>query len=296
MKIESIKEIKKAYPDAVVGLSDHTENIYASLGSVSLGARIIEKHYVDDKLKRKQYSDLIELGIVFAFLFMIITIYVPSMIWEEENEASNTARFNIQTVYDIEYFYRILTDKYESDGLWAMNVVNAVRDSVLADSTYLGERNFELIGQNISVNIPDGFDVEYDTTFGFLKTRRDTLMDTIHTVVVYSEELSRNDTSFVTKDDLSLVMLDDGFISDLGYETKLRSEVVSYYDSYIPDSSNFYCPLTNEKIVVNLKDEGEILRISSPIEGIYSEGRYLLFSFKTRNHGYIEDGSRSWDQ
>ena len=114
-----------------------------------------------DKLKRKQYSDLIELGIVFAFLFMIITIYVPSMIWEEENEASNTARFNIQTVYDIEYFYRILTDKYESDGLWAMNVVNAVRDSVLADSTYLGERNFELIGQNISVNIPDGFDVEY---------------------------------------------------------------------------------------------------------------------------------------
>ena len=167
-----------------------------------------------DKLKRKQYSDLIELGIVFAFLFMIITIYVPSMIWEEENEASNTARFNIQTVYDIEYFYRILTDKYESDGLWAMNVVNAVRDSVLADSTYLGERNFELIGQNISVNIPDGFDVEYDTTFGFLKTRRDTLMDTIHTVVVYSEELSRNDTSFVTKDDLSLVMLDDGFISD----------------------------------------------------------------------------------
>ena len=61
-----------------------------------------------DKLKRKQYSDLIELGIVFAFLFMIITIYVPSMIWEEENEASNTARFNIQTVYDIEYFYKIL--------------------------------------------------------------------------------------------------------------------------------------------------------------------------------------------
>ena len=70
--------------------------------------------YILDKLKRKQYSDLIELGIVFAFLFMIITIYVPSMIWEEEAEASENARFNIQTVYDIEYFYKILTDKYES--------------------------------------------------------------------------------------------------------------------------------------------------------------------------------------
>ncbi len=249
-----------------------------------------------DIVERKKYSDLIELGIVFAFLFMIITIYVPSMIWVEEAEAAETARFNIQTVHDIEYFYRILTDDYEPDGLWAMNVVNAVRDSVLADSTYLGERNFELIGENVSVNIPEGFDVEYDTTFGFLKTRRDTLIDTIHTVVVYSEELSRNDTSFVTKNDLSLVMVEEGFVSDLGFETKQRSEVVSYYDSYIPDSSNFYCPLTDEKIVVNIKDDGDVVRISSPIEGIYSEGRYLLFSFKTRNHGYIEDGSRSWDQ
>jgi len=249
-----------------------------------------------DTVERKKYSDLIELGIVFAFLFMIITIYVPSMIWVEEAEAAESARFNIQTVHDIEYFYKILTDDYEPDGLWALNVVNAVRDSVLADSTYLGERNFELIGENVSVNIPEGFDVEYDTTFGFLKTRRDTLIDTIHTVVLYSEELSRNDTSFVTKNDLSLVMIEEGFVSDLGFETKQRSEVVSYYDSYIPDSSNFYCPLTNEKIVVNIKDDGDIVRISSPIEGIYSEGRYLLFSFKTRNHGYIEDGSRSWDQ
>ncbi len=249
-----------------------------------------------DTVERKKYSDLIELGIVFAFLFMIITIYVPSMIWVEEEEAAESARFNIQTVHDIEYFYRILTDDYEPDGLWALNVVNAVRDSVLADSTYLGERNFELIGENVSVNIPEGFDVEYDTTFGFLKTRRDTLIDTIHTVVLYSEELSRNDTSFVTKNDLSFVMIEEGFVSDLGFETKQRSEVVSYYDSYIPDSSNFYCPLTNEKIVVNIKDDGDIVRISSPIEGIYSEGRYLLFSFKTRNHGYIEDGSRSWDQ
>ena len=249
-----------------------------------------------DTVERKKYSDLIELGIVFAFLFMVITIYVPSMIWVEEEEAAESARFNIQTVHDIEYFYRILTDDYEPDGLWALNVVNAVRDSVLADSTYLGERNFELIGENVSVNIPEGFDVEYDTTFGFLKTRRDTLIDTIHTVVLYSEELSRNDTSFVTKNDLSLVMIEEGFVSDLGFETKQRSEVVSYYDSYIPDSSNFYCPLTNEKIVVNIKDDGDIVRISSPIEGIYSEGRYLLFSFKTRNHGYIEDGSRSWDQ
>jgi len=249
-----------------------------------------------DEIKRKQYSDLIELSIVLAFLFMIITIYVPSAIWVEEVTAAEGARFNIQTVHDVEYFYKILTDGYEENGLWAMNVVNAVRDSVMADSTYLGERNFELAGDSVNVIIPEGYDVEFDTTFGILKTRRDTLIDTIHTVVTYSEEMFRNDTSFVSKEDLPAVMIEEGFIANLGFETKQRSEVVSYYDSYMPDSSNFYCPLTGEIIVVRLKEEGEVLRVASPIEGVYSEGRYLLFSFKTRSHGYIEDGSRSWDQ
>ena len=249
-----------------------------------------------DEIKRKQYSDLIELGIVLAFLFLIITIYVPSAIWVEEVTAAEGARFNIQTVHDVEYFYKILTDGYEENGLWAMNVVNAVRDSVMADSTYLGERNFELAGESVNVIIPEGYDVEFDTTFGILKTRRDTLIDTIHTVVTYSEEMFRNDTSFVSKEDLPAVMIEEGFIANLGFETKQRSEVVSYYDSYMPDSSNFYCPLIGEKIVVRLKEEGEVLRVASPIEGVYSEGRYLLFSFKTRSHGYIEDGSRSWDQ
>ena len=249
-----------------------------------------------DEIKRKQYSDLIELGIVLAFLFLIITIYVPSAIWVEEVTAAEGARFNIQTVHDVEYFYKILTDGYEENGLWAMNVVNAVRDSVMADSTYLGERNFELAGESVNVIIPEGYDVEFDTTFGILKTRRDTLIDTIHTVVTYSEEMFRNDTGFVSKEDLPTVMIEEGFIANLGFETKQRSEVVSYYDSYMPDSSNFYCPLTGEIIVVRLKEEGEVLRVASPIEGVYSEGRYLLFSFKTRSHGYIEDGSRSWDQ
>ena len=249
-----------------------------------------------DEIKRKQYSDLIELGIVLAFLFLIITIYVPSAIWVEEVTAAEGARFNIQTVHDVEYFYKILTDGYEENGLWAMNVVNAVRDSVMADSTYLGERNFELAGESVNVIIPEGYDVEFDTTFGILKTRRDTLIDTIHTVVTYSEEMFRNDTGFVSKEDLPTVMIEEGFIANLGFETKQRSEVVSYYDSYMPDSSNFYCPLTGEIIVVRLKEEGEVLRVASPIEGVYSEGRYLLFSFKSRSHGYIEDGSRSWDQ
>ena len=68
-----------------------------------------------DLIKRKKYSDLIELFIVMSFLFMIITIYVPSAIWVEEELVAEDARFNIQTVHDVEYFYKILTDGYEQN-------------------------------------------------------------------------------------------------------------------------------------------------------------------------------------
>ena len=34
--------------------------------------------------KRKMHSDLLEFAIVLAFIFLIISIYVPRAIWDEE--------------------------------------------------------------------------------------------------------------------------------------------------------------------------------------------------------------------
>ena len=42
-------ELKKKFNDAIIGLSDHSETIYTSLGAVSMGACVIEKHYVTTK-------------------------------------------------------------------------------------------------------------------------------------------------------------------------------------------------------------------------------------------------------
>ena len=53
VRLDCIQELKKSFSDCVIGISDHTENIYTSLGAVAKGARIIEKHFVDDKKKRK---------------------------------------------------------------------------------------------------------------------------------------------------------------------------------------------------------------------------------------------------
>jgi N-acetylneuraminate synthase len=53
VRLDCLNEIKIAYPDSVIGLSDHSSSIYTCLGAVSLGARILEKHFVDNKAKRR---------------------------------------------------------------------------------------------------------------------------------------------------------------------------------------------------------------------------------------------------
>lgn len=52
VRLNCVEELKKAYPDAVVGLSDHTLSNNACLGSVALGASILERHYIDNRLTR----------------------------------------------------------------------------------------------------------------------------------------------------------------------------------------------------------------------------------------------------
>ena len=48
INLNVLKEYKKLYPDTILGLSDHTPGHATVLGSVALGARVIEKHFTDD--------------------------------------------------------------------------------------------------------------------------------------------------------------------------------------------------------------------------------------------------------
>lgn len=45
-----IRTMKERYPDVVIGHSDHTPDLYTSFGAVTLGAKIIEKHVILNKM------------------------------------------------------------------------------------------------------------------------------------------------------------------------------------------------------------------------------------------------------
>lgn len=47
VRLFCLKELKNTFKDAVIGLSDHTTSNYTSLGAISLGASIIERHFTD---------------------------------------------------------------------------------------------------------------------------------------------------------------------------------------------------------------------------------------------------------
>jgi N-acetylneuraminate synthase len=51
IRVEAIKEIKNAFPDAIMGLSDHSLTNHPSFAAVALGACILERHFTDSKLR-----------------------------------------------------------------------------------------------------------------------------------------------------------------------------------------------------------------------------------------------------
>tara|TARA_B100000029_G_scaffold511399_2_gene605343 strand:- start:465 stop:1523 length:1059 start_codon:yes stop_codon:yes gene_type:complete len=52
INLNVLKTYKKLFPNIILGLSDHTPGHSTVLGSISLGARIIEKHFTDDNNRK----------------------------------------------------------------------------------------------------------------------------------------------------------------------------------------------------------------------------------------------------
>jgi len=243
-------------------------------------------------------TDFLELIIIAALFLLIIVIYVPVAIWEEEEAFQNESRNRMHNLYNVESFYSRLTGKYTSDFFEAMNLINAARDSSLADSLFIGEKTIILNEKVYQINLDEGFSFEYDTTFGMKSFRKDTISDTTLQVTYLSEELGRADTSFIRKIQLESYSNKENF-KIINEEPTKRVEAVEFYNTYIPDSSLYYCPLTeyteqkvDKPFIIDINDNN--LSVSSPIE-LIKEDRYLLFSFKAVSHGYIKGGRKSWD-
>ena len=247
------------------------------------------------KLSQQNKTDFLEIATILAMFFLIIVIYVPVAIWEEEAHFRKESRHRMQNLYDVEEFYSRLIGSYNPNFLEAMTLINAARDSVVADSLFIDEQQITIGGKVFIVDIGESFEFEFDTTFGFKSFRKDTVNDTTVQIALYAEDLGRIDTSYIRKKDLSGYESEENFIEIVKEEPMKRVEAIEYYKTYLPDSSNYYCPLTNIPYQMEIGEDGASLKVSSPIKETIKESRYLLFSFKANSHGIIKDGQQSWN-
>ena len=87
-------------------------------------------------MDQQNKTDALEILIILAMFLLIVVVYVPVAIWEDESFYEKESRSRMQNIDDIQTFYKRLTGEYSSSFLKAMTVVNAVRDSTIADSLY----------------------------------------------------------------------------------------------------------------------------------------------------------------
>ena len=52
VRLGALSDLHQAFPDAVLGLSDHSLTNYPCIAAVALGARILERHYVDTRARK----------------------------------------------------------------------------------------------------------------------------------------------------------------------------------------------------------------------------------------------------
>jgi N-acetylneuraminate synthase len=48
VRLGALLDLREAFPDALLGLSDHSIGNYTCFGAIPLGARILEKHFTSD--------------------------------------------------------------------------------------------------------------------------------------------------------------------------------------------------------------------------------------------------------
>ena len=51
LRLGGLTELSEGFPDAVIGLSDHSTSNSASIAAVALGARILERHFTDSRAR-----------------------------------------------------------------------------------------------------------------------------------------------------------------------------------------------------------------------------------------------------
>jgi len=154
VRLGGLEELAERFPDAVIGLSDHSLGNYTCFGAVALGARILEKHFTSDKtwpgpdvpisIDPTELRDLISgAGAIYS------AIGGTKSILPEEQPTINFAYACVVSIQDIN-----VGDKLTRENIWVKRPGTGKIKAIHFEEL-LGKTARKRIPKNTQINWPD---------------------------------------------------------------------------------------------------------------------------------------------
>ena len=255
----------------------------------------------DKKYERK--ISILDWGIIFSALLLLLVVYLPQSIWKEEIKFRNLGRHRMTSIANTQEFYFELTGAYTHNGEHLFELVEAAMDSLIADSLFTDEQIINLNGNAYPVKLERVFEVRVDTTFSSATNLYFSYEDTIFTVGLNNPESGNIDTMFVNVKDLHQYKTDEHFREIYNTDIVTRSEIRTDYlrKKYHLNTKMLRCPLTNDPYIFEIDTTGEedVFTVTSPLHLLdepYTESRFGVFTFEAGDHGFIKGTQKSWSE
>lgn len=152
LRLNSIKQLKKFFPKKVIGLSDHTGDLLSSIVGLTLGANIIEKHFVNNKSQIKgpdisSSIDEYQLKELIDFSKRVKKqIRGNKDILKNEEVTRNFAFSSVVAIKEIKK-----GDKFSKDNIWIKRPGNGY---------FKSSKFYSLLGKNANRNIKKNFQLK----------------------------------------------------------------------------------------------------------------------------------------
>jgi hypothetical protein len=114
---------------------------------------------------KENFSIIVDWIILILLIIMILVIFIPKKIWNIEGKYRNLAHFKMKMLWNAEVFHQRLTGNYTPDLKEAISLVSMVKDSLIADSTFIGEQYVQFPDTVVKVNIDRSYRNPSPTTY-----------------------------------------------------------------------------------------------------------------------------------
>ncbi len=153
IRLNALKEIKEKFPEAILGLSDHSITNYPCLGAVALGASVLERHFTSDKnwpgpdieisMDPQNLKELIE-----GSRIIHKALKGSKLILKEEQPTIDFAYATVVSISDIS-----VHEKFSEQNLWVKRPGTGEIKAEFFNT---------VIGKRAKINIPKNSQIKWD--------------------------------------------------------------------------------------------------------------------------------------